>query len=123
MKIQESGEMYLETIYVLSAKLPFVRSIDVSEYMGYSKPSISRAMGLLRNDGLILVDKNGNITLTEAGLAIAKKIYERHTLLSEFLELLGVDEKTATEDACKIEHVISDTSFQALKNHVMQKKI
>ncbi len=122
MKIQESGEMYLETIYVLSAKLPFVRSIDVSEYMGYSKPSISRAMGLLRNDGLILVDKNGNITLTEAGLAIAKKIYERHTLLSEFLELLGVDEKTATEDACKIEHVISDTSFQALKNHVMQKK-
>ena len=79
-------------------------------------------MGLLRNDGLILVDKNGNITLTEAGLAIAKKIYERHTLLSEFLELLGVDEKTATEDACKIEHVISDTSFQALKNHVMQKK-
>ena len=123
MKIQESGEMYLETIYVLSAKLPFVRSIDVSEYMGYSKPSISRAMGLLRNDGLILVDKNGNITLTEAGLAIAKKIYERHTLLSEFLELLGVDEKTATEDACKIEHDISDTSFQALKNHVMQKKI
>ena len=123
MKIQESGEMYLETIYVLSAKLPFVRSIDVSEYMGYSKPSISRAMGLLRNDGLILVDKSGNITLTEAGLAIAKKIYERHTLLSEFLELLGVDEKTATEDACKIEHVISDTSFQALKNHVMQKKI
>ncbi len=123
MKIQESGEMYLETIYVLSAKLPFVRSIDVSEYMGYSKPSISRAMGLLRNDGLILVDKNGNITLTEAGLAIAKKIYERHTLLSEFLELLGVDEKTATEDACKIEHVISDSSFQALKNHVMQKKI
>ena len=122
MKIQESGEMYLETIYVLSAKLPFVRSIDVSEYMGYSKPSISRAMGLLRNDGLILVDKNGNIALTEAGLAIAKKIYERHTLLSEFLELLGVDEKTATEDACKIEHVISDTSFQALKNHVMQKK-
>ena len=122
MKIQESGEMYLETIYVLSAKLPFVRSIDVSEYMGYSKPSISRAMGLLRNNGLILVDKNGNITLTEAGLAIAKKIYERHTLLSEFLELLGVDEKTATEDACKIEHVISDTSFQALKNHVMQKK-
>lgn len=122
MKIQESGEMYLETIYVLSAKLPFVRSIDVSEYMGYSKPSISRAMGLLRNDDLILVDKNGNITLTEAGLAIAKKIYERHTLLSEFLELLGVDEKTATEDACKIEHVISDTSFQALKNHVMQKK-
>ena len=123
MKIQESGEMYLETIYVLSAKLPFVRSIDVSEYMGYSKPSISRAMGLLRNDGLILVDKNGNITLTEAGLAIAKKIYERHTLLSEFLELLGVDEKTATEDACKIEHVISDTSFQALNNHVLQKKI
>ena len=123
MKIQESGEMYLETIYVLSAKLPFVRSIDVSEYMGYSKPSISRAMGLLRNDGLILVDKSGNITLTESGLAIAKKIYERHTLLSEFLELLGVDEKTATEDACKIEHVISDTSFQALKSHVMQKKI
>ena len=122
MKIQESGEMYLETIYVLSAKLPFVRSIDVSEYMGYSKPSISRAMGLLRNDGLILVDKSGNITLTESGLAIAKKIYERHTLLSEFLELLGVDEKTATEDACKIEHVISDTSFQALKSHVMQKK-
>lgn len=123
MKIQESGEMYLETIYILSAQLPFVRSIDVSEYMGYSKPSISRAMGLLKNDGLILVDKNGNITLTEAGLAIAKKIYERHTLLSEFLVLLGVDEKTATEDACKIEHVISDTSFQALKNHVMQKKI
>ncbi len=117
MKLQESGEMYLETIYILSGLQPVVRSVDVSEYMGYSKPSISRAMGLLKADGLITIDKEGGIFLTSDGLAIAQKIYERHTVLADLLIRLGVDEKTATEDACKIEHNISDTSFEALKRH------
>ena len=118
MHIQESGEMYLETIYVLSQKHPLVRAIDVGEHMGYSKPSVSRAMGLLRNGGFIEVAHDGSITLTAEGLEVAHKIYERHTLLTAFLVSLGVDAETAAEDACKIEHDISDASFAAIKRHV-----
>ena len=117
MHIQESGEMYLETIYILSEKTGAVRSIDVGEYMGYSKPSVSRAVGILKMGGYLLMDKDGYLTLTESGLAVAKKIYERHTLLTDFLIRLGVNEKTAVEDACKIEHDISDETFDALKKH------
>lgn len=117
-KIQESGEMYLETIYILSKTNPTVRSHDVAEYMNFSRPSVSRAMGLLKNDEYISIDKNGYITLSEKGKSVAEKIYERHTLISDFLIRLGVDEKTATEDACKIEHDISDASFNAIKNHI-----
>lgn len=116
-KIQESGEMYLETIYVLSKKGP-VRSTDVAERMGYSKPSISRAVGLLKSSGHLLMDKEGYLTLTDTGLAIATKIYERHIFLSEFLVKLGVDKDVAAADACKIEHVISEESFEAIKKHV-----
>ena len=117
MHLQESGEMYLETVYVLS-KNGVVRSLDVAEYMGFSKPCVSRAVGLLKQGGYLLMDKDGYLTLTESGLDVAKKIYERHTLLSKFLVRLGVDEKTATEDACKMEHDISDESFSAIKEHV-----
>ncbi len=117
MHLQESGEMYLETVYVLS-KNGVVRSLDVAEYMGFSKPSVSRAVGLLKQGGYLLMDKDGYLTLTDSGLDVAKKIYERHTLLSKFLVRLGVDEKTATEDACKMEHDISDESFSAIKEHV-----
>lgn len=118
MNLQESGEMYLETIYVLSQKSNFVRSIDIVEYMGYSKPSVSRAVGLLKNGGYITVSKEGYITLTETGLSTAKKIFERHTVILEFLVALGVDKQIALEDACKIEHVISDESFYAMKNFI-----
>lgn len=120
MSIQESGEMYLETIFVLSQKGNPVRSIDISEHMGYSKPSVSRAMGILRSGGYILVDKEGHIILTESGDRVARKIYERHTILSKMLRQLGVDEKTAAEDACKMEHAISDASFEAIKKHMQQ---
>lgn len=120
MHLQESGEMYLETVYVLS-KNGVVRSLDVAEYMGFSKPSVSRAVGLLKQGGYLLMDKDGYLTLTESGLDVAKKIYERHALLSKFLVRLGVDEKTATEDACKMEHDISDESFSAIKEHVRRK--
>lgn len=119
MRLQESGEMYLETILVLSRKSPFVRSIDISEYMNYSKPSISRAMKLLKDGGYIKIDDSGFITLTESGRAIAEKIYERHTVLTMVLKYLGVDEKIAMEDACKLEHVISDETFAALKKHAL----
>ena len=118
MHIQESGEMYLESIHVLLQKKSAVRSVDVSEYMGYSKPSVSRAVGLLKNGGYILVDKNGYITLTETGLAIANKIYQRHTLISSMLVKLGVDPEIAAEDACKIEHAISDESFEAIRKYI-----
>ena len=118
MNLQESGEMYLETILILSKKQPTVRAIDVGEYMGYSKPSVSRAMGLLKNGGYINIDRDGFITLTDAGMEIAKKLFERHTVLSNILITLGVDEKTATEDACRIEHVISEKSFNAMKKHL-----
>ncbi len=120
MSLQESGEMYLETILVLSQRTGFVRAIDVGEEMGYSKPSVSRAVGILKQGGYILVAEDGGITLTESGRAVAEKIYERHRLLTRFLVNLGVDEKTAAEDACKMEHVISDASMEAIKRHAME---
>lgn len=116
MHLQESGEMYLETILVLSKKSSAVRSVDVAEYMGYTKPSVSRAIGLLKNGGYVIMDKGGYLLLTDEGRKIAEKIYERHTILSLFLTRLGVDEKTASEDACRMEHIISDVSFDAIKN-------
>ena len=115
MGVHESGEMYLEAIWVLNQKNGFVRSIDVSEYLGYSKPSVSRAMGILRREEYIVVGKDGGLTLTDAGREIAEKIYERHTLLTSLLVKLGVPEDVAAEDACKLEHAISDASFQAIK--------
>ena len=119
MTLQESGDMYLETILILSQKSGFVRSVDIGEKMGYSKPSVSRAVGILRQGGYIQVGKDGGITLTDSGRAVAEKIYERHRLLTRFLVTLGVEEATAAEDACKIEHVISDASFEAIKRHAM----
>lgn len=121
MSLQESGEMYLETILVLSQRSGFVRAIDIGEEMGYSKPSVSRAVGILRQGGYIHVAEDGGITLTEEGRAVAEKIYERHRLLSGFLISLGVDEKTAVEDACKMEHVISDASMEAIKRHALKR--
>lgn len=118
MNVHESGEMYLEAILVLSRKSSFVRSVDVGEYLGYSKPSVSRAMGLLRKGGLIRVENDGGLYLTDAGRAIAEKIYERHTVLSRVLVGLGVPEAVAVVDACKIEHDISDTTFDAIKKHI-----
>ena len=118
MAMQESGEMYLETIYVLSQKSSSVRSIDVAEHMGFSKPSVSRAVGLLKQDGLLWMDEYGYLKLTEEGTQKAKQIYERHTVLSRMLMNLGVDEETASEDACRIEHYISDKSFDAIKAHM-----
>ena len=119
MRLQESGEMYLESIYVLSKKLGAVRSVDISEYMGYSKPSVSRAVSLLKNGGYIVMDGDNLITLTESGLEIAQKIYDRHMLLTEMLTRLGVSQETAAEDACKMEHAISDESFEAIRKHLM----
>ena len=118
MHIQESGEMYLETIYVLQKKTGHVRSIDICEYMGYSKPSISRAVGLLKEGGYIEMQKDGSISLTPSGEEIARNIYDRHTLLTRLLTRLGVSEETAAEDACKLEHVISQETFLAIKHHV-----
>ncbi|MBE5731586.1 MAG: metal-dependent transcriptional regulator [Clostridiales bacterium] len=117
MSLQESGEMYLESIYMLTKSKGAVRSIDIVEYMNYSKPSVSRAVKLLKNGEFILIDEHGYITLTESGKEIAEKIVERHTLISSFLISLGVNETTASEDACKIEHVISDESFDAIKRY------
>ena len=122
MRIQESGEMYLETIYVLLKEKNHVRSVDVAEHMGYSKPSISRAMGLLKNGGFIEIAPDGAIILTETGIAVAEKIYERHTLLSQLLISLGVTPETAAEDACRLEHAISDESFEAIKRHLEKLK-
>ena len=120
MALHESAVMYLETIYELSQKQSAVRSIDVAESMGYSKPSVSRAVGLLKQGGYLLMDKDGFLTLTDEGIAVAKKIFERHTVLSRMLTMLGVSEAVAAEDACKIEHVISDETFEAIKNHLSQ---
>ena len=117
MALQESGEMYLESIYVLTQKMNAVRSIDVCEYMGFSKPSVSRAVGLLKEGNYIVVDRDGYITLTEKGIEVAEKMYERHTLLTNFLVKIGVTEDIAAEDACKIEHYLSDESFNALKEY------
>ena len=120
MALHESAEMYLETIYELSQKQSSVRSIDVAESMGYSKPSVSRAVGLLKQGGYLLMDKDGFLTLTESGIAIAKKIFERHNVLATMLMALGVSKEAAAEDACKIEHVISDETFDAIKDHLDQ---
>ena len=117
MRMQESGEMYLETILVLSRRGQ-VRSVDISEHMGYSKPSVSRAVGLLKGDGYIRVDKDGSITLTESGRELAQKILERHEVLTKMLIAMGVDEESAQADACRMEHAISDSSFQAIKGYV-----
>lgn len=122
MHLHESGEMYLETIYILTKKNHDVRSLDVAEYMNFSKPSVSRAVGLLKQGEYITVDQEGYLHLTAMGEEIAAKMYERHMLLTEFLMRLGVDRETASADACKIEHDISDKSFEAIKRHVDEKK-
>ena len=119
MTLQESGEMYLETIYVLTKeKGTGVRAIDVSEHMGYSKPSVSRAVGLLKQGGYLETDKDGLLILTDIGRAVAEKTYERHSVLSEFFKAIGVDADVASLDACKVEHCISDDTFEAIKNHL-----
>ena len=115
MSLQESGEMYLETIYVLTKKSSSVRAIDVAEEMGYSKPSVSRAIGILKHGGYVVTDEHGFLTLTHSGREVAEKIYERPTILSNFLMHIGVSEKTADEDACKVEHILSDETFDAIK--------
>ena len=120
MALQESGEMYLESIYVLLQKSSTVRAIDVGDYLGYSKPSVSRALGLLKDECLVKKDANGFLKLTEAGNILAKRIYERHTVLTRLLINIGVDEETAAEDACRIEHYISDKTFDAIKAHMKQ---
>ncbi len=120
MALQESGEMYLETIYVLSKKMHIVRSIDVVEEMGYSKPSVSRAVSVLKAKGYLTVEENGALVLTDAGQAVGEKIYARHELLTKLLVKLGVDRETAAEDACKMEHAISDQSFEAIRRHLEQ---
>lgn len=119
MTLYESGQMYLEAIYVLGQKSDKIRAIDVGAYLGYSKPSVSRAMGILKRGNYIVVDQDGYITLTPTGKQVAENLYERHTVLTNMLIALGVDEKTATEDACRMEHVISDTTFQHIKQHYL----
>ena len=118
MAMLESGEMYLETIYILSLKSPFVRGIDISEYMGFSKPSVSRALGILKRQGLVITDDQGYIRLTEDGEKKAMAIYDRHTVLTQLFIRLGVDEDTAAADACRIEHYMSDRTFEAIKAHM-----
>lgn len=118
MRLQESGEMYLETIYMLSKQMNIVRSIDVVEHMGYSKPSVSRAVSLLKQGGYVIMEDNGNLRLTDSGREIGEKIYTRHRVLTQLLVRLGVDEKIAAEDACKMEHAISDATFDALLRHM-----
>lgn len=122
MSLHESQEMYLETIFVLSQKSPSVRSIDVAEEMGYSKPSVSRAVALLKNKGYLNVAPDGSLILTEIGVTTARRVFERHTVLSEFLSLIGVSNETASVDACRIEHVISDETVAAIKNYINKQK-
>ena len=117
MTLRESGEMYLETIYILSQTSKAVRGVDIGAYMGFSKPSVSRALGILKKDGLVMSDAQGYVKLTDAGEQRAKHIYERHLLLTQMLVNLGVDEKVAAEDACRIEHYLSDETFAAIKAH------
>lgn len=119
--IHESGENYLETILILKNKGADVRSIDIVREMRLSKPSVSRAVGILKNGGFIEVDQDGFITLTEDGMEVAQRIYERHQVLTQWLIGLGVDEKTAAEDACRLEHDISSESFEKLKSHIREK--
>ena len=118
MNIYESGEMYLETILLLSKQGKNVRAIDICEYMGYSKPSVSRALGILKNSGYVVSDKNAYLYLTDEGRCVAEKILERHRVLTQFLISLGVEEEIASDDACKIEHHISDQSFEAIKKEL-----
>ncbi len=118
MPLQESGEMYLEAILILSNKMNAVRSLDVAEYRNYSKPSVSRAVKLLRDGGYITMDENGYLRLTDIGREVAEKIYNRHKVLTQFLTSLGVDEETASNDACRMEHVISDTTLDAIKSYL-----
>ncbi len=118
MRLLESGEMYLETVYLLTKEKGTVRAVDVGEHMGYSKPSVSRAVGLLKSGGYLTVAEDGALCLTEIGREVAEKIYERHTILTEFFISLGVSRGTATEDACRIEHHISDEVFSAVKRHI-----
>lgn len=120
MALQESGEMYLESILILSRRGVGVRSIDVSEYMGYSRPSVSRAVGLLKSGGYLTVDESGYLHLTASGVRAAEKIYERHRILTDFLVSLGVSRAAAAEDACRIEHVIGDESFEAVKRALQE---
>jgi Mn-dependent DtxR family transcriptional regulator len=120
MALYESAEMYLETIYQLSRERSAVRSVDVAESMGYSKPSVSRAVGLLKKGGYLLMEKDGSLILTESGLETAQKVFERHTILTNLLIRLGVNPEAAAEDACKMEHVISDETFEAMKRHISQ---
>ena len=122
-EIQESGEMYLETILILSNQKANVRSIDVANYMNYSKPSISRGIGILKDNGYVTVDDGGFLHLTESGRAIAEKIYERHRVLSAFFESIGISADTASADACRIEHVISDETFSAIKRFIDDNKM
>ena len=122
MHLQESGEMYLETIYVLSLRGKSVRAVDVAEYMGFSKPSVSRAMGLLRGAGYVELDEAGCLRLTEEGRRVAGKTYERHLFLTDFFISIGVSAETAAQDACKIEHDISDESFEAMKQYAAKRK-
>ena len=117
LKLMESGQMYLETIYVLTRRSSQVRAIDVGEHMGFSKPSVSRAIGLLKKGGFVTTDDNGFLSLTDMGRETAEKIYERHTVITKILMHLGVDEATAAEDACRIEHTISDRSFETIKKY------
>lgn len=118
MALQESGEMYLESIFILSKKSTCVHAIDVCEYMGYSKPSVSRAVKILKEQEYITVEADGKLMLTEKGLTVAESMYQRHTILTDFLKKLGVSEDIASKDACKIEHVISEESFEAIKNSI-----
>ena len=122
MHLQESGEMYLETIYVLSKTGKPVRAVDVGEHMGFSKPSVSRAIGLLKQGGYVVTNDEGHLLLTESGREAAAKTYERHTILTELFVRLGVDPTTASEDACKVEHDLSDETFLAVKTYVEKLK-
>ena len=122
MQLQESGEMYLETIYVLSLRGKGVRAVDVADYMGFSKPSVSRAVSLLRRAGYVELDKAGFLVLTEEGRRVAGKTYERHLFLTDFFVSIGVDAETAARDACKIEHDISDETFEAMKQYAAKRK-
>lgn len=121
MGLQESGEMYLETILILSRSQRNVRAVDVGEYMGFSKPSVSRAIGILKNEGYVVADENGFLSLTDEGLYKAERIYARHELLTKLLSGFGVSDDTASEDACKMEHVISDETFEAIKKYIENK--
>ncbi len=118
MSLKESGEMYLESIYVLSKSKAAVRSVDIAEYMNYSRASVSRGVGLLKKQGLLEMDREGYITLTDEGRSAAEKIFERHTVITQMLVSIGIDEETAAEDACRIEHIISEKTFNGLKAHL-----